>query len=157
MRPPIQTQQLPGNRLLSDDPQLLNRAEIHAFLSIDSYWCKNIPYETLDDAINNSYCFGITENGHQLAFARLVTDYATFAYLCDVYVAESARKQGLSKIMMTFWMEQDWIKKSRRLLLATQDAHTLYTQFGFEALANPQNFLTIARPTIYNDLSNTCI
>lgn len=157
MRPPIQTQQLPGNRILSDDPQLLNRVEIHAFLAQESYWCKNIPFETVDDAINHSYCVGITENGHQLAFARLVTDYATFAYLCDVYVHPSVRGQGLSKILMAFWLEQDWIKKSRRLLLATQDAHTLYTQFGFEPLANPQNFLTIARPDIYGDTKNTCI
>lgn len=157
MRPPIQTQQLPGNRILSDDPSLLNRVEIHAFLANESYWCKNIPIETVDNAINHSYSFGITENGHQLAFARLVTDYATFAYLCDVFVVKSARKQGLSKIMMTFWMEQDWVKKSRRLLLATQDAHTLYTQFGFELLPNPQNYLTIVRPDIYGDTKNTCI
>ncbi len=157
MRPPFQTQPLQGNRLLSDDPQLLNRSEIHDFLANKSYWCKNVPFETIDEAINNSYSFGITENGHQLAFARLVTDYASFAYLCDVYVDEAVRGQGLSKVLMAFWLEQAWVKKLRRLLLATQDAHGLYTSFGFEPLPFPDRFLTIARPTIYGDTKNTCI
>lgn len=157
MRPAFQTQILPANRLLSDDPQLLNRAEIHAFLANESYWCRNVPYGTIDDAINNSYSFGITEKGQQLAFARLVTDYATFAYLCDVYVHPSVRGQGLSKLLMSFWMEQEWVKKLRRLLLATQDAHGLYTPFGFEPLPFPERFLTIARPDIYGDAKNTCI
>ncbi len=157
MRPLLQTVPLADGSYLSNDPDMLNRNDIHKWLSEQSYWCKNIPFETIAEAIDNSYCFGISHNGRQLAFARVVTDYATFAYLCDVFVIEDKRGQGLSKQMLAWWLAQDWTKKLRRLLLATHDAHSLYQPFGFEPLAEPSRFLTIVRRDIYGDTQNQCI
>ena len=141
---------------ITTDKKLLQPELIHQWLSQNSYWSKNIPFEIVKDAFDNSFCIGIIKNGRQVGYARLVTDYATFGYLADVYVEEEHRRQGLSKKMMELIMELDWVKNLRRIMLATLDAHELYKQFGFVTPAFPERFMEINRPAIYGDSQNIC-
>lgn len=122
-----------GEFLYSTDKSKLNLDYIHHFLSKESYWAKNIPINIVKTSIEGSLCFGVYENDKQVGFARVITDYATFGYLADVFIDKDYRGRGLSKELMTFIMEQDVVKKLRRFMLATLDAHSLYAQFGFES------------------------
>jgi N-acetylglutamate synthase-like GNAT family acetyltransferase len=122
-----------GEFLFSADKTKLDIGYIHHFLSKESYWAKNIPIDIVKKSIEGSLCFGVYENNKQVGFARVITDYATFGYLADVFIDKDYRGRGLSKELMKFIMEQDVIKKLRRFMLATLDAHGLYTQFGFES------------------------
>lgn len=122
-----------GKFLYSTDKSKLNLDYIHHFLSKESYWAKNIPMNIVKTSIEGSLCFGVYENNKQIGFARVITDYATFGYLADVFIDKDYRGRGLSKELMTFIMEQDVVKKLRRFMLATLDAHSLYAQFGFES------------------------
>ena len=123
---------------------------IHDYLS-KSYWSKNIPINTVATAIKNSLCFGVfTEQGHQIAFARMITDTATFAYLSDVFVLEDHRGKGISKWLMKEIIEHPNLQGIRRMVLATSDAHGLYQQFGFKALSTPASFMELHQPNIYN-------
>ncbi|RYZ37530.1 MAG: N-acetyltransferase [Sphingobacteriales bacterium] len=127
---------------------------IHRWLSTESYWSKGIPFDVVKTAIDNSFCIGVLSQNVQIGFARLVTDYATFAYLADVYVVDEHRGQGLSKKMMELIMSLPWMGTLRRICLATVDAHGLYTKFGFQSPAKPDRLLEITRPMIYGDNSN---
>lgn len=127
----------------------LDLNHIHQCLSEESYWCKDIPFETVELAFKNSFCVAIFENDIQAGFARLVTDYATFAYLADVFVDSKFRGKAYGKQMIAFIMEQDWVKALRRLMLATQDAHELYHKYGFKTLSYPDRILEITRPGMY--------
>ena len=122
-----------GDYLFSTDKSKLNINYIHHYLSVDSYWAKNIPMEILKTSIEGSLCFGIYMNDQQVGFARVITDNATFGYLADVFIDINHRGKGLSKELMKFILEQDIMKKLRRFMLATLDAHSLYAQFGFES------------------------
>lgn len=122
---------------------------IYTYLSTESYWAKGIPFVTVNNAIKNSFCVGIFKEEKQVGFARLVTDYATFAYLADVYILEAHRNKGLSKALMAHIMNLDWVAGLRRISLATKDAHELYRQFGFESPAKPETLMEITRPEIY--------
>lgn len=122
-----------GEFLYSTDKSKLNLEYIHHFLSKESYWAKNIPMDIVKTSIEGSLCFGVYENGKQVGFARVITDYATFGYLADVFIDKDYRGRGLSKELMAFIMEQDVVKKLRRFMLATLDAHSLYAKFGFES------------------------
>ena len=121
------------NYLYSSDKSKLDINYIHKYLSEESYWAKNIPLEIVKKSIDGSLCFGVYYQGKQIGFARVITDYATFGYLADVFIDKDYRGKGLSKELMKFIMEQDVIKKLRRFMLATLDAHSLYSQFGFES------------------------
>lgn len=128
---------------------------IHSFIS-QSYWAENIPFDTLKLAIEHSLCFGIfmtdTKDGdhqHQVAFARVITDKATFAYLADVFVLAEHRGKGLSKRMMEAVMQHPELQGLRRFMLATKDAHQLYQQFGFTKSANPTSLMEKWNPNIY--------
>lgn len=122
---------------------------IHSYIS-RSYWAKNIPLNTMETAINNSLCFGVfTESGDQVAFARMVTDTATFAYLADVFVLEEHRGKGISKWIMKNIIEHPKLQGIRRMALATSDAHALYEQFGFKALNSPESFMELHQPEVY--------
>lgn len=138
--------------LITSDKSLLSPEAAHNWLSKESYWAKNIPYEVVKRSFDNSYCIGILKDGQQVGFARMITDYATFAYLADVYVEDGHRGQGLGKKMMEVLMEQDWVKHLRRIMLATLDAHGMYSQFGFVQPAIPERFMEINRPVIYEGL-----
>jgi len=137
--------------IFSDKKELLNIEAIHHYLSVESYWAKNIPFETVKRSIENSLCFGIYKNQEQVGFARWVTDKATFAWLCDVYVDENYRGQGLSKKLMSFMIFHPDLQGLRRYQLATLDAHGLYEQFGFAPIQNPERQMGIVIPNIYND------
>ena len=114
---------------------------IHAYLT-GAYWSENIPYETVKTALENSICFGVlTEGGEQIAFGRVVTDKATFAYLADVYVLEAHREQGIAKWIVSEMMDHPQLQGLRRMLLATADAHDFYAKFGFKAFTNPDFFM----------------
>jgi N-acetylglutamate synthase-like GNAT family acetyltransferase len=122
-----------GEFLFSVDKTKLDIGYIHHFLSKESYWAKNIPIDIVKKSIEGSLCFGVYENNKQVGFARVITDYATFGYLADVFIDKDYRGRDLSKELMKFIMEQEVIKKLRRFMLATLDAHGLYAQFGFES------------------------
>lgn len=105
---------------------------------------------TLQRSLENSLCFGVfTQAGEQVGFARMITDKATFAYLADVFILEAHQGQGLSKLLMAAIVEHPDLQGLRRMLLATKDAHGLYQQFGFTALADPDIYMTLHQPNIY--------
>jgi len=121
---------------------------IHAFLS-RSYWAEGIPRETVRKAVANSLCVAAFSGSEQVGFARLVTDYATFAYLADVYVLEAHRGHGLSRQLVAALLEHPQTQGLRRLMLVTRDAQGLYEKFGFTALAHPTRVMELHRPGIY--------
>ncbi len=132
-----------GGLLISNDKGLLDRALIHRFLSERSYWAKGIPRETVDRSIEHSLCFGIYHAGRQLGFARVVTDYATFAWLADVFVVEEERGKGLSKQLVAAVLHYPHLQGLRRFLLGTLDAHGLYSRFGFGPIKQVERFMEI--------------
>lgn len=133
---------------ISTDKARMDFAFVHNFLS-RSYWAKNIPFETVRRSIENSLCFGLYEADEQIGFARVVTDHATFAYLCDVFVIETHRGRGLSKWLMEMILAHPDLQNLRRWMLATKDAHGLYEQFGFTALDSPDVFMQRHAPDVY--------
>lgn len=135
--------------IITTDKNLMNIQDAHKWLSERSYWCAGIPYEVFKKAFDNSFCIGAMINGQQVAFGRLVTDYATYAYLMDVYVDEAHRGKGIGKKMMELLMDQEWIKGLRAISLATKDAHELYRQFGFAESKYPERIMGISKPDIY--------
>jgi GNAT superfamily N-acetyltransferase len=137
-----------GEFTISTDRALLDREAIHAFLAA-SYWARGIPRETLDRAIENALCFGIYEGDRQVGFARVVSDFATFAYLADVFVLDSHRGRGLSKWLMEVIMGHPRLQGLRRWSLATRDAHGLYARYGFRRPENPDRLMEIVDPEIY--------
>ncbi len=141
-----------GNFLVSTDPGKLDLYAIHEFLSKESYWAKGIPKEIMVRAIENSLCFGVYKNSKQIGFARIITDHATFAYLCDVYILETHRGKGLAKWLMSALMAHPSIQELRRFNLVTRDAHRLYSQFGFTALNNPDGYMELVRRGIYQNI-----
>jgi GNAT superfamily N-acetyltransferase len=137
-----------GAFTISTDRERLDRAAIHAFLT-GSYWARGIPRETVDRSIDNSLCFGVYEGKPQVGFARVITDFATFAYLGDVFVLESHRGQGLSKWLVEVIMSLPELQGLRRWSLATRDAHGLYERFGFRRPSNPERLMEIVDLEIY--------
>ena len=137
-----------GTCLISDDPARLDLAVIHTFL-VSSYWAEGIPFDVMRRSIENSLPFGVYDGGKQVGFARVVTDYATFAYLGDVFILESHRGRGLSKRLMEVIMAHPKLQGLRRWYLVTRDAHGLYQQSGFSALKNAAVHMEIWQPGIY--------
>jgi GNAT superfamily N-acetyltransferase len=138
-----------GEFLLSTDPKHLDLNVIHGFLS-DCYWAKGIPRETVARSIEHSLCFGIYDsNRAQVGFARVVSDFATVAYLGDVFVLESHRGRGLSKWMMECIIQHPDLQGLRRWILLTQDAHGLYKQFGFTPVKSPERYMELHDPGVY--------
>ncbi|MES2419390.1 MAG: GNAT family N-acetyltransferase [Bacteroidota bacterium] len=135
--------------IFSDHRDLVDANAVHRYLSLESYWAKNIPLATVKIAIANSLCFGIYKDKAQVGFARWVTDYSTFAYLCDVYIEENYRGLGLSKKLMSLMILHPGLQGLRRYHLATLDAHGLYAQFGFKPLEHPQRQMEIVIKDIY--------
>ncbi|WP_158885587.1 GNAT family N-acetyltransferase [Rhodanobacter sp. L36] len=126
---------------ISTDKDQLDVELIHRFLSTDAYWSRGIPRATVERAIAGSLCFGGYLDGHQVAFARVVTDGATFGYLADVFVLPEHRGRGYSKTLMNIVMAHPQLQGLRRFSLATGDAHDLYAAFGFAAPTRPQNLM----------------
>ncbi|HZR21177.1 MAG TPA: GNAT family N-acetyltransferase [Verrucomicrobiae bacterium] len=133
---------------ISTDRQRLDVALIHQFLST-SYWARGIPRKVVEQCIENSLCFGAFVAGRQVGFARIVSDFASFAYLADVFVVEEHRGKGIGKQLIQAVVDHPRLQGLRRILLATKDAHGLYARFGFRPLTNPEHFMSVHRPDIY--------
>ncbi len=142
-----------GQYEISTDPNRIDLDAVHAYLT-RSYWCEGIPKDLLAKAIAGSLCFSLFDGGRQIGFARVVTDRATFAYLCDVYVLEEHAGRGLGKWLIEEMQSHPDLQGLRRFLLVTKDAHGLYSQFGFQPLQNPARHMEIVRPDIYKGPSD---
>jgi GNAT superfamily N-acetyltransferase len=145
----------PPEFFISTDPSLLDMAVIHGFLRT-SYWAKDIPITIIERAIKHSLCFGVYENHPeigpvQVGFARVISDYATFAYLCDVFIISDYRGRALSKALVEEIVEHPDLQSLRRWMLVTLDAHGLYEQFGFQKAVHPERHMEIHRPGIYEN------
>lgn len=158
-----------GEFVVSTDPARLDLDMIHHFLT-NCYWAKDIPRETVARSIEHSLCFGVYDEGDersprlanaakhgareylspQVAFARVVSDFATFAYLGDVFVLESHRGRGLSKWMMEAIVGHPALQGLRRWILLTRDAHGLYSQFGFTSIEKPDRYMELHHPEVYD-------
>ncbi|KQS34548.1 GNAT family N-acetyltransferase [Pedobacter sp. Leaf194] len=136
--------------VFSDNKDLLQLDAIHRYLSKESYWAKNIPKATVKKSLENSLCFGIYKGDLQIGFSRWVTDKATFAYLCDVYIELEYRGLGLSKKLMSFMIFHPDLQGLRRYQLTTLDAHELYRQFGFSEIKNPERQMAIVVNNVYD-------
>lgn len=124
---------------ISTDKGKLDIALIHHYLSEESYWAQGRKEETVRHSIENSLCFGVyDQNGHQVGFARVITDFTLFVWLCDLFILPSHQKRGLGKMLMKAITEEPRLQNLRRWGLHTSDAHGLYAQFGFVAIQNPE-------------------
>ncbi|HEX4427244.1 MAG TPA: GNAT family N-acetyltransferase [Terriglobales bacterium] len=133
---------------ISTDPERLDLDVIHGFLT-ESYWAKGVPREVVARSIENALCFGIYSDGKQVGFARVISDYATYAYIGDVFVLEGYRGRGLSKWLMECIMQHPRLQGLRRWSLVTGDAHGLYSQFGFTPLQSPELWMEIHKRDVY--------
>jgi len=135
---------------ISTEQARLDIDAMHAYLT-RSYWSPGIPREIVERAARHSLCFGVYERatGRQVGLARVVTDHATFAYLCDVYVLEEHRGHGLGKRLMEVVMSHAALTGARRAMLGTRDAHGLYARHGFQAPPNDGVLMQILRPDLY--------
>lgn len=131
---------------ISTDPARLDVDLVHRFLSEEAYWAIGRPRALTERAIAHSLCFGAyADDGGQVAFARVVTDHALFAYLADVFVLPTVRGQGIGKQLVGAIMAHEDVRAVRRVLLATDDAHGLYAQFGFTPLVDAEAWMGIRR------------
>ncbi len=139
----------PARVTVDDDPSRLDLPLVHSFLTA-SYWARGIPRATLDRAIAGSLVLGVYAAGEQVAFARVVTDRATFAYLCDVFTAPGHERKGYARMLMTAVTEHPDLQGLRRMVLATRDAHALYARFGFTPLGAPDRFMERLDAEVYS-------
>jgi GNAT superfamily N-acetyltransferase len=134
--------------VVSTDQARLDLDVIHGFLT-GCYWAKGISRETVARSIENALCFGVYAEGKQIGFARVISDYATYAYLGDVFILEGYRGRGLSKWLMECIVQHPQLQGLRRWSLVTGDAHGLYTQFGFTPLEAPERWMEIHKRDVY--------
>ncbi|MEJ5152428.1 GNAT family N-acetyltransferase [Comamonas sp. MYb396] len=141
------------NLRVSTDKSELNIPLIHQFLSTQTAWARNIPLHTLAKAIDHSLCFGGFIDHQQVAFARVITDSATFANLVDVFVVPECRGKGYGFALMEAVFSHPQLQGLRRFTLATSDAHGLYEKFGFKPPLHPNTYMEIYKPKIYQALN----
>jgi|SRR5215471_7310724 len=153
-----------GEFVISTDRSRIDRDVVHEFLT-NCYWAKGIPREVVARSIENSLCFGIYHERDtksprlakearggapaQVGFARVISDFATIAYLGDVFILEAYRGRGLSKWLRQCIMEHPAVQGLRRWILLTRDAHGLYSQFGFTPARAPESYMEGHRPDVY--------
>jgi len=139
-----------GGFTISDDTARFDRDRAYGWISRESYWAAGIPRATFDKALTNSLVIGVyAADGTMAAMARVVTDRATFGWLCDVFVDEAWRSHGLGKTLMAYFKAHPDLQGFRRMHLATRDAHGLYAQFGFRPLTAAENWMEIRDPDVY--------
>jgi GNAT superfamily N-acetyltransferase len=131
-----------GPLTITTDPARLDVEAIYRYLSA-SYWAKNRARESVERSLKNSLCFGLYETGKQIGLARVISDFATFAYLCDVYVLDSYQGRGLGTWLLRSVMSHPELQNLRRWMLATRDAHRLYRKSGFTELQTPERWMEI--------------
>jgi GNAT superfamily N-acetyltransferase len=134
---------------ISSDRARIDRTAVHAFLSEQSYWARGIDRARVDRSIENSLCFGAFAEARQIGFARVITDGATFAYLCDVFVLPEWRGQGVAGELMAAIDAHPQLQGLRRVLLFTSDAHRIYSRFGFTPLKHPERGMERLRADLY--------
>jgi len=137
-----------GHYVVSTDPQKLNGDMIHSVLT-RSYWAEGVSREAVLRRIKSSHCFGLYDGDQQIGFARVISDFESFAYLCDVFIVESYRNQGLATWLMECILKDPSLQKLRRWFLATKDAQDLYAKFGFEPLPDPNRFMQLQNDHVY--------
>ena len=131
---------LPDGNQIDTNRDKLDIDVIWQFLR-DAYWCRGISAQVIERSIRHSQCFGVYHRGKQVGFGRVVTDYATFGYIADVFVLPEHRGRGLSKALMESILTHPELQGFRRWQLGTRDAHGLYAQFGFAAPAHPDRHM----------------
>lgn len=135
-----------GNYKISTDKSKLDLNTIHDYLTNRSYWAPGRSYEIVKQSIENSLCFGVYDNSDKLiGFARIVTDYTLFAYIMDVFILEEYRNQGLGKLLMNEVINHPDLQNLKRIMLATDDAHGLYEQYGFRKTQIPEKIMEKVR------------
>jgi GNAT superfamily N-acetyltransferase len=137
-----------GEYLITTERSRLDVPFIHNFLSNESYWAVGRNIEVVKRTIDNSLCFGIYREAEQVGFARVVTDFATFAWLADVFVVPEHRRRGLAKWLMEVILAHPELQGFRRWVLATKDAQSLYAQFGFIPLHRPERWMERPDPNM---------
>jgi GNAT superfamily N-acetyltransferase len=137
-----------GEYLISTDQSRLDVPAIHAFLT-SAYWAADIPIEVVQRSIKGSLAFGLYQGDRQIGFARVITDYATFAYIGDVFMLEDYRGRGLARWLMEVVVAHPRLQGLRRWLLATRDAHALYRTVGFAPLAAPERWMERRFPDVH--------
>ncbi len=138
-----------GEIIIRTDVSFLQIDMIHKFLSEESYWAKERTREQTQRAIESSLSFGVYKGEKQIGFARVVTDYATFAYIGDVFILNEFRGRGISKWLMETIVNHPDLQNLRRWILATRDAHALYEKFGFTELKVPERWMEKTAPNAY--------
>lgn len=138
-----------SNFEISTDQGRLDVPMIYRFLSEQSSWAVGISLPVVERAIENSLCFGAYLDGRQIAFARVITDFATFANLVDVFVLPEFRSHGYGKQLVSAVLRHPSLQRLRRFMLATRDAQGLYERFGFTSLSNPETLMERYFPNIY--------
>ncbi|HEX6708427.1 MAG TPA: GNAT family N-acetyltransferase [Albitalea sp.] len=131
------------------DPSRLDVGLVHRFLSTESTWARGIPRETVERAIRHSLCFGVYDGDMQVGFARVVTDTATHAWLCDVFVLDAHRGRGIARLLMDTVVAHPQLQGLRRFALATSTASWLYERYGFKPLAHPGIWMERHDPDAY--------
>ncbi|WP_053959481.1 GNAT family N-acetyltransferase [Sulfobacillus thermosulfidooxidans] len=122
--------------IISTDPALLDKETVFSYLHNEAYWSVGLPRDIFEKSLRHSLCFGIYQDSQQVGFARVISDFATFAYLCDVFVLAPYRGQGLGKWLIESIMDHPDLQGLRRFYLVTRDAHGLYQHYGFAPLAD---------------------
>lgn len=136
--------------VITDDADRFDLARAHRWIATESYWAEGIPLATFEKAIRHSLTFAAyAGDGEMAAFGRVVTDRATFGWLCDVFVDEAHRGRGLGKALVEYFKAHPDLQGFRRMHLATKDAHSLYAQYGFVPLTAADRWMEIRDPDVY--------
>ena len=136
------SEQLYDNTYISTDKSRLDLSMVHDYLCNQSYWARGRSYETVRQSVDHSLCFGVFVDDQQVGFARVVTDYATFAWLCDVFILDSHRGKGLGKRLIQRIVDHPLLRELALFILATRDAHGLYRGYGgFDGLQMPEKWM----------------
>ena len=135
--------------VVSTDKSRIDVRLAHEFIAGSSYWAKKIPFETFARSVENSLCFGVYDSaGALVGFARVISDFATFAYIADVFVLDSQRGRGLGKLLMGCIKDHPQLQGLRRWVLTTKDAHSVYAQFRFMSPKFPERYMEMAQQLI---------
>jgi len=138
-----------GEFVISTDRERLSLDVVHGFLT-NCYWAKGIPREVVSRSIEHALCFGIYDGeGAQVGFARVISDFATIAYVGDVFVLETHRGRGLGKWLMQCITQHPALQNLRRWILTTRDAHGLYSQVGFTPVKAPGRYMELHNSSVY--------